>query len=178
MVTTVSEVQSALNSLGYGPLDVDGISGPLTQASVRRFQQDHALSVDGNAGPITKAALTAALAVAGNPTAQALLTQDNSSPPTNVIATHMPATANSPAMTIHTISDGTGALKSAVKPFGTPTSTISQLAKLTGATPNVSAPLKVKAAAMSSTTKWGIFGSIAALVGGSLLAKHMKKGRK
>ena len=35
----VKTLQRLLNKLGFGPLDVDGIFGPLTQAAVTRFQQ-------------------------------------------------------------------------------------------------------------------------------------------
>ena len=36
-----------LNKLGFGPLDVDGIFGPLTQAAVTRFQSAKKLEADG-----------------------------------------------------------------------------------------------------------------------------------
>jgi hypothetical protein len=63
-VTTVADVQSALNTLGWTPpLVVDGKAGPLTQAAVSAFQRKHPpLVVDGKAGPLTKAAIAHALA--------------------------------------------------------------------------------------------------------------------
>jgi peptidoglycan hydrolase-like protein with peptidoglycan-binding domain len=49
----VREVQRKLNRLGYGAGEVDGLFGPRTDASVRRFQVDHSLSADGAVGPRT-----------------------------------------------------------------------------------------------------------------------------
>ena len=48
----VSDLQSKLNSLGYG-LDVDGIFGSKTQAAVRDYQSKNGLSVDGIVGTNT-----------------------------------------------------------------------------------------------------------------------------
>jgi murein L,D-transpeptidase YcbB/YkuD len=64
-VTTNPQVQSALTQLGYGPLKVDGIIGPASQAAVKKFQADHGLKVDGIPGPVTKTALATALAQKG-----------------------------------------------------------------------------------------------------------------
>ena len=61
---TVADVQTDLNTLGYGPLAVDGKAGPLTAAAVKRFQADNPpLAVDGIAGPQTKTALVSAIAL-------------------------------------------------------------------------------------------------------------------
>lgn len=53
-------VQSSLNQIQSAGLAVDGISGPLTRAAVRKFQTSKGLAVDGIVGPITEAALMAA----------------------------------------------------------------------------------------------------------------------
>jgi murein L,D-transpeptidase YcbB/YkuD len=48
----VRAAQQLLNRHGAG-LDMDGVFGNLTEAAVRRFQTESALSVDGVVGPIT-----------------------------------------------------------------------------------------------------------------------------
>jgi hypothetical protein len=53
----VRTLQRLLNKLGFGPLDVDGIFGPLTQAALRRFQAKRKLDVNGVAGDKTWEAL-------------------------------------------------------------------------------------------------------------------------
>lgn len=53
-------VQQSLNQIMNAGLAVDGISGPLTRAAIRSFQQSRKLAVDGIVGPITEAALVAA----------------------------------------------------------------------------------------------------------------------
>ena len=54
----VMELQKLLNSLGFGPLAVDGKYGPLTEAAVKAFQAAHPpLVVDGIVGPLTRAVL-------------------------------------------------------------------------------------------------------------------------
>lgn len=60
-LSTVADVQRALNTLGYPNLVADGKLGPLTVEVIKRFQSANGLPVDGNAGPSTKAALSAAL---------------------------------------------------------------------------------------------------------------------
>jgi peptidoglycan hydrolase-like protein with peptidoglycan-binding domain len=65
-ISTLKDVQHALNLLGAGPpLVEDGINGPKTMAAVKAFQAAHPpLAVDGAAGPQTKAALQSAVASA------------------------------------------------------------------------------------------------------------------
>lgn len=53
----IRHIQRRLVALGFGPLDVDGIFGPQTDAAVRRFQGARGLAVDGIVGPQTRAAL-------------------------------------------------------------------------------------------------------------------------
>lgn len=59
----VRAVQAALNTHGCGPVEVDGLYGSETEASVRHFQsrffdaQGLPLTVDGQVGPVTWAAL-------------------------------------------------------------------------------------------------------------------------
>lgn len=56
-------VQDSLNRLGANPpLDVDGQSGPATQAAIISFQQSAGVQPDGVAGPQTIAAIEQALA--------------------------------------------------------------------------------------------------------------------
>ncbi len=52
----VARVQQALIALGYdlGPDGADGIYGSLTEAAVKRFQTDQAITVDGVVGPETR----------------------------------------------------------------------------------------------------------------------------
>lgn len=52
----VKELQTDLNRFGFN-IQVDGIFGSETDASVRKFQADHNLTSDGIAGPDTWAAL-------------------------------------------------------------------------------------------------------------------------
>lgn len=52
----VREIQTGLNRIGYG-LTVDGEFGPLTDAAVIRFQNEHGLEADGIVGKNTWAAL-------------------------------------------------------------------------------------------------------------------------
>jgi peptidoglycan hydrolase-like protein with peptidoglycan-binding domain len=62
-LSSVSDVQRALNTLGVQPLlKTDGSLGPNTIANIKSFQSSHGLTVDGNAGPSTKMALSAAIA--------------------------------------------------------------------------------------------------------------------
>ena len=52
----VREIQTGLNRLGYD-LDVDGDFGPLTEAAVIKFQEEHGLEADGIVGKNTWASL-------------------------------------------------------------------------------------------------------------------------
>jgi peptidoglycan LD-endopeptidase CwlK len=54
---TLKEIQQKLNSLGYGPLTVDGIQGPKTKLALIKFQMEKGLSGDGVVGPATEARL-------------------------------------------------------------------------------------------------------------------------
>jgi N-acetylmuramoyl-L-alanine amidase len=54
----ISGIQARLRNLGYDPGPIDGISGPLTEAAIRAFQEDHPpLAVDGICGPMTQTQL-------------------------------------------------------------------------------------------------------------------------
>jgi hypothetical protein len=53
----IRRIQRRLAALGFGPIDVDGVFGPQTDAAVRRLQQARGLTVDGIVGPQTHAAL-------------------------------------------------------------------------------------------------------------------------
>jgi len=53
----VRTLQRLLNKFGYGPLEVDGEFGPLTQAALRRYQAAKHLPVNGVAGDKTWEAL-------------------------------------------------------------------------------------------------------------------------
>lgn len=59
----VRAVQARLNARGCGPVEVDGVFGPGTEAAVRQFQARFfdpsglPLTVDGQVGPVTWAAL-------------------------------------------------------------------------------------------------------------------------
>jgi putative chitinase len=46
-IGTTAELQSAMNDLGFGPLDVDGKFGPRTEGAVKRFQKANHLLVTG-----------------------------------------------------------------------------------------------------------------------------------
>tara|TARA_R110002020_G_scaffold170218_3_gene359617 strand:- start:2079 stop:2849 length:771 start_codon:yes stop_codon:yes gene_type:complete len=49
----VREIQEALNRLGFGPLEEDGIFGRGTESAIRLFQKSEGLSIDGIVGPNT-----------------------------------------------------------------------------------------------------------------------------
>lgn len=53
-------IQDRLNALGFGPLVVDGIRGPKTDAAIRSFQKARGLAVDGIVGAQTRGALNGA----------------------------------------------------------------------------------------------------------------------
>jgi peptidoglycan hydrolase-like protein with peptidoglycan-binding domain len=77
---SLSDVQGALNALGFGGIAVDGINGPQTKAAVKKFQTAAHITSDGIVGPQTTAALRVALAALQGP----LMTSfdSSSSPPT------------------------------------------------------------------------------------------------
>lgn len=61
---SILQVQEMLTRLGFYEGAIDGISGPITQAAIREFQDKHPpLQVDGVAGPRTKLALADALRI-------------------------------------------------------------------------------------------------------------------
>jgi GH24 family phage-related lysozyme (muramidase) len=64
---TNEEVQAALNSLGFGPLKVDGKFGNHTKEAVKRFQRAKHLMPDGIVGNKTIAALSSSLSAFGSP---------------------------------------------------------------------------------------------------------------
>jgi len=55
----IAKVQKALNGLGYGPLEVDGLMGSATAGAVRRFELDRGLAITGELGPRVIAELKA-----------------------------------------------------------------------------------------------------------------------
>lgn len=61
-IVDVRQVQDALDLLGYGPINNDGISGPATRRATKKFQRQEGLSDDGIPGPLTKAKLLEAVA--------------------------------------------------------------------------------------------------------------------
>jgi peptidoglycan hydrolase-like protein with peptidoglycan-binding domain len=66
-VDNVSDVQNALNALGWTPaLKPDGILGPLTSSAISSFEQSHGLPVDGQTSAGLRTAIQGALSrVAG-----------------------------------------------------------------------------------------------------------------
>lgn len=61
----VTYLQQLLGSYYTGA--IDGIFGPITDAAVRQFQQDHGLTVDGWVGPITWGVLLSQAGEQGEP---------------------------------------------------------------------------------------------------------------
>jgi peptidoglycan hydrolase-like protein with peptidoglycan-binding domain len=67
-VMTTADVQNALNTLGYGPLDVDGKVGTKTQGAVKAWQAKNGVfPVDGVPGPKVRSSLEHALATLAAP---------------------------------------------------------------------------------------------------------------
>jgi murein L,D-transpeptidase YcbB/YkuD len=60
--SSVTDLQKALNQLGYDAGTADGNYGAATTAAVTAFQKDKGLTEDGTAGPTTLAAINTALA--------------------------------------------------------------------------------------------------------------------
>jgi murein L,D-transpeptidase YcbB/YkuD len=60
--SSVTDLQNALNQLGYDAGTADGNYGAATTAAVTAFQKDKGLTQDGTAGPTTLAAINTALA--------------------------------------------------------------------------------------------------------------------
>jgi len=58
----VMEIQQSLNDLGYGPLPVDGLPGPLTLTALRRWQVARSIEPTGEISPDTLRALKVARA--------------------------------------------------------------------------------------------------------------------
>ena len=54
---TTKQIQKRLLDLGYNPGAVDGVRGRQTNAAIRQFQTDNALSADGIVGPVTRSKL-------------------------------------------------------------------------------------------------------------------------
>ncbi|MBB4303787.1 peptidoglycan hydrolase-like protein with peptidoglycan-binding domain [Rhodobium orientis] len=46
----IAKAQKALNNLGYGPIDVDGLMGSATAGAIRRFELDRGLPITGTIG--------------------------------------------------------------------------------------------------------------------------------
>lgn len=88
----VAEVQRMLNMLGYGPLDVDGLHGPLTSEAVKQFQNARGLPTSGQLDPVTVNALQGAVVNTSLGPPQAV-TVKPSTPPTQLTTTPAPRAA-------------------------------------------------------------------------------------
>lgn len=55
----IAQIQTALNNLGYGPLEVDGLMGAATARAIRRFEVNRGLPVTGEVGDRVVAELIA-----------------------------------------------------------------------------------------------------------------------
>lgn len=64
---TLKEIQAKLNSLGFGPLSIDGKPGPKTTAAIKAFQLKVGLTADGEYGPKTEAALFQSVTIKPTP---------------------------------------------------------------------------------------------------------------
>ncbi len=62
----IIRVQQALNALGLGPLEEDGVAGPATRAAIERFERDRKLEPTGEATGRTLRALQRASGIAIN----------------------------------------------------------------------------------------------------------------
>lgn len=58
----IRQIQTLLDRLGYEPGPVDGILGPKTHSSIRKFQAEHGLSVDGEISVSLRQSLESAAA--------------------------------------------------------------------------------------------------------------------
>lgn len=54
---SVAELQSQLNIIGFGPLKVDGVTGPQTEAAVVKFKRSIGFKARPYVGPLTERAL-------------------------------------------------------------------------------------------------------------------------
>jgi len=59
MTYPVQQIQRSLNGLGFGPLVVDGVKGPRTDAAIVAFKQSIGFRARPYVGPLTWAALSA-----------------------------------------------------------------------------------------------------------------------
>ncbi|MEO1102141.1 MAG: peptidoglycan-binding domain-containing protein [Pseudomonadota bacterium] len=54
-VSTVAEIQAALNTAGYGPLEVDGVMGPRTRGALDQFALSRGLEGQGMTPAVLRA---------------------------------------------------------------------------------------------------------------------------
>jgi peptidoglycan hydrolase-like protein with peptidoglycan-binding domain len=107
-VQTSQDIQNALNTLGYGPLAVDGKIGPSSVAAIKSFQTKNRLNVDGVAGQNTKKQLQDAIAtVAGFASnvgaAPVVLSADPTTPAKVAVVTGTPIAVNTTKDVQHTL---------------------------------------------------------------------------
>jgi peptidoglycan hydrolase-like protein with peptidoglycan-binding domain len=65
-IDKMRSVQQALNALGLGPLDEDGIAGAATRRAIESFERSRKLPLTGEASPKTVKALFKAAGIASN----------------------------------------------------------------------------------------------------------------